>query len=981
MLASNLLKRPFAARLALVLAFVIAPAHVHADTNFYVALGSYADQETAEQAGQEASQRLPEPYTVQGAQTGIGYMYRVLAGPYITRELAEQTVAEARQLGFDDAWLLATTDDDLAVPRIYSDDLLGEDALERDVELGSGAGSDSYTGTSAERRQPRSYPAPDKGDVPEEPGSTAPPEPVSEPPPGYKLHKLHREAHGPPLDSDQPILVAGVRSGDTIPVPFLASARNQITIDGVIDEAAWANAHTVTDFRVIEPDTLVPGGYPTTLKMLFGEDGLYLAYDMEQPVETLLERQGSRDDGRLNRDSVAVTLDTSSNGRYGYWFQVALGDGQTDGTIKPEREFSRDWDGVWFARTARTTRGWVAEFMIPWSQMSMPAQTGDRSIGIYTSRRISFQDERHAWPALPETQPRFMSVLQPLQFDGVNPRQQWSIFPYASVTADQVGDETNYKAGADMYWRPSPNLQVTATLNPDFGNVESDDVDVNLTAFETFFGEKRLFFQQEQDIFVTTPRADPFSNNEPTTLLNTRRIGSPARDPELPAGVALSIIEDNKPTEVIGALKLTGQSGSLRFGALAAFEEETRFVYDNGLNSGVARQDGRDFGAFRVLYESRSSGEAYKALGLLSTVVTHPDEDAQVNGIDYHYLAADGRWKVDGQFMNSDKDSVGDGFGGFADVVYTPKQGLRYKLSLSHYDDKLDINDFGFLRRNDVSQASVRWEYSTAGYDWARFVEFSSFYNHEINGDGLRVRDGLFFFADATLNNLFEVDGKIAWFPSRFEDRASFGNGTFRIDDRPSLEFGVNTDGSKPLLLRLAGSYDGEFVDGARRMLGARLVWRPIDRLNLTLRVDHIWRDAWTLHQEDRNFTSFETEEWRPRLTFDFFANARQQLRVSFQWIGIRAEEDRFFVVPNRAGELIEVSKPAGPTDDFTISNVNFQVRYRWEIAPLSDLFVVYTRSGLQTPTSSGFDDLLDDTFGEPLGEQLVVKLRYRFGS
>lgn len=966
----------------LLLALLVTSVPAYGETNFYVALGSYADQETAEQAGREASQRLPEPYTVQGAQTGIGYMYRVLAGPYMTRELAEQTVAEARQLGFADAWLLASQDDDLALPRVYADDLLGEEALEQSRSTDSAASSDVYRTEAGTVRQPRGPTSPGAATPPSERGSATPPAPVSEPPEGYKLHKLHREAHGPPIRADQPILVAGVLSGDTIPIPFLASARNQITIDGIIDEAAWTNAHQVTDFRVIEPDTLVPGSrYPTTLSMLFSEDGLYLAYDMEQPVETLLERQGSRDDGRLNRDSVAVTLDTSGNGRYGYWFQVALGDGQTDGTIKPEREFSRDWDGVWFARTRRTTRGWSAEFMIPWSQMSMPTQTGDRSIGIYTSRRISFQDERHAWPALPETQPRFMSVLQALQFDGVNPRQQWSVFPYASVTADQVGDETNYKAGADMYWRPSPNVQVTATLNPDFGNVESDDVDVNLTAFETFFGEKRLFFQQEQDIFVTTPRADPFANNEPTTLLNTRRIGGPARDPELPPGVELSIIEDNKPTEVAGALKLTGQSGSLRFGALAALEEDTRFVYESGLNSGVTRQDGRDFGALRVLYESRAPGDSYKAIGLLSTLVAHPEEDAQVNGVDYHYLAASGRWKVDGQFMNSDKDSVGDGFGGFADVVYTPSQGLRYKLSLSHYDDKLDINDFGFLRRNDVSQASIRWEYSSAAYDWARFVEFSSFYNHEVNGDGLRVRDGLFFFADATLNNLFEVDGKVAWFPSRFEDRASFGNGTFRIDDRPSLEFGINTDGSKPLLLRLAASYEGEFVDGARKMVGARLVWRPVDRLNLSLQVDHIWRDAWTLHQEDRNFTSFETEEWRPRLTFDFFASARQQLRVSFQWIGIRAEEDRFFVVPDRAGELIEVSKPAGPTDDFTISNVNLQVRYRWEIAPLSDLFVVYTRSGLQTPTSAGFDDLLDDSFGEPLGEQLVVKLRYRFGS
>lgn len=955
----------------LAISLALAAPISSAETSFWVVLGSYAEAERADRAASAGSGSLAESFRVQGADTPVGYRYRVLSGPFLTRALAAQMVEDARATGYPDAWLLATAEPSYE-PSVNSS------AGSLDLDAVDGRSSDSLGPSGSVT--PQADPA---GDRASPPRKAAPPEPVTEPPPGYKLHKLHRDAHGPPGPAGQPFVArAGFSSpgsppgaqtpGNAIQLPFLSSAANDIQVDGHLDEPVWASLTPFTDFRVIEPDTLEPGRYPTSVRVFYGKRGLYFGYELTQPEDTLLERQGSRDDGGLNRDSIAVTLDTSGDGRFGFWFALALGDGQVDGTVLPERRFSRDWDGVWYGRTQRTDTGWTAELMVPWSQLSMPARQGARTIGFYTSRRVGSANERHAYPALPDTQPTFMSVLQPLAVEGVNPRQQWSVFPYVATTRDEVEGEATYRAGADVRWRPTPNLQVSATLNPDFGNVEADDVIVNLTAFEQFFGERRLFFQQEQDVFNTTPRA---SANEPTTLLNTRRIGSPARSPVLPDDVELSLVEANQPSELLGALKVTGQSGGLRYGVLAAREDETRFRAD-GLR---IDQDGRDFGAVRLLYEDR--GESYRGIGLLSTLVAHPEEDALVNGVDLHYLSAGGRWQFDGQLLSSDKDSVGVGYGGFADVVYTQRRGLRYRLSVSHFDDTLDINDFGFLRRNDVTQASVRWEWSTSQLPWARFVDLSAFYNQEVNSDGLRVRDGLFFNNEFLFNNDWTFRSTLGWFPGRFEDRASFGNGTFRIQERPRVNLALVSDPANKLQFRFTADYDGEFVEGGRTNLGVRLIWRPIDRLNVTFRVDRAERDGWALHQEERNFTSFVAEEWRPRLTVDLFASARQQLRMSFQWVGIRAEEDRFYVVPERPGELIETDKPAGPSDDFTVSSLNFQLRYRWEIAPLSDLFVVYTRSGLNSPASASFDELLDESWSEPLGEQLAIKLRYRFGS
>ena len=106
-------------------------------------------------------------------------------------------------------------------------------------------------------------------------------------------------------------------------------------------------------------------------------------------------------------------------------------------------------------------------------------------------------------------------------------------------------------------------------------------------------------------------------------------------------------------------------------------------------------------------------------------------------------------------------------------------------------------------------------------------------------------------------------------------------------------------------------------------------------------------------------------------------------MRLSLQWVGIKAVEDRFWQVPDTPGDLIEVEKPPGGPDDFSLSRLTFQARYRWEIAPLSDLFIVYTRLANEAGAlgDDNFGDLFDGAWNNPIGDFFVVKLRYRFGS
>ena len=357
-------------------------------------------------------------------------------------------------------------------------------------------------------------------------------------------------------------------------------------------------------------------------------------------------------------DGTGWALSTRQRGRYGYWINVALG-GSVRGTLLPERRFSRDWDGAWYSGAAVRIR-LGAEFSCL-GLNCYASKPGQRTIKAYISRKVAHLDEDWSLPALPRTQPLFMSRMQPITLQRIAPVQNWSVFPYVSLTHDFVEGDNSQKIGADLFWRPSTNFQATAALKPDFGSVESDDVVVNLGAFETFFPEKRLFFQEGIEVFTATPRAE---GGNPTTLLNTRRIGGIGREPELPDGTELSNLERQKPVELEGALKTVGSIGSVRYGILGAFEDQT------GYEAGGRRfiQAGTDYGVARALYEGKTKDGNYRALGFLSALTSHPDQETRAHGVDYHYLTAQGDWKVDGQFLFSSADERRDGFGGFVDI-------------------------------------------------------------------------------------------------------------------------------------------------------------------------------------------------------------------------------------------------------------------------------------------------------------------------
>jgi len=974
-----------------------------------IVFGSYGSLASAESSRQLLESRLAEPLEIVAVDIRGTRYFRILSSPDNNMARVRNQLAKIKSSVNADAWLFIRTSESESLVN-ESDSWISEtdswisETDSRSSELDSDL-AETVSQVATRSSQPSSPSASASSSTLKNVPSNQPKYRSFARLPGYQ-----REAASSSIPesyttiasiktspSSVPVVIKPVPSGgidateEPLILPKFGSV--EIDVDGLLDEKIWSEVQGYNNMTVIEPDTLIAPRYGTELRFLYTDEGFYMGVLAEQPTDKLIARLSSRDVS-INRDGVFLTLDTSGRGLYGFFFGVNLGGTLWDGTVLPEWQFSQQWDGPWQGNAVPTESGYSVEMFLPWSMMAMPEAPDLRKMGFYVSRKVAYLDERWAWPALAYSKAKFMSGLQPIQMEKVTPRRQFTGFPFTAVTRNNIHDETDYRAGFDLFWRPSSNLQLTATVNPDFGTVESDDVVINLTAFETFFPEKRLFFLEGNEIFITSPRSTVMTmssgggargakysySQEPTSLVNTRRIGGPAPSPHIPAGITVAGVELGKPTELSGALKLTGQKGSFRYGALAAFEEDSKFRgYQSDGTPYRIEQDGRDFSVIRFLYENTNRGR--RSLGWISTLTSHSAKDAVVHGIDAHYLNPTGKLYWDGQLIFSDVGEV-EGFGGFWDLSYSPSQGRFHRLSLDYFDDKLNVDDFGYIRRND--SINLRYTNSFTTSQSERFRLRSSYWvvNQEYNTNGRAVRSMIYWMNRFTLHNRSQVSTEIDFYPAQWDDRNSYGKGDYRIQDRWGWYLSYGSDSSKKISVSTSVSAKQEDLRDWTYTYKNGITLKPNDRFSLDLDIAYRERHGWVIYQGGQDFTSYNAIDWQPQLAVDFFFTARQQLRLTLQWAGINANEYKFYQVPPTDGDLIEVNKGSNdPSDDFTISRLTSQLRYRWEIAPLSDLFVVYTRGGnLPNRIDDEFGDLFHDVLTEPIIDLFVIKLRYRFG-
>jgi hypothetical protein len=778
------------------------------------------------------------------------------------------------------------------------------------------------------------------------------------------------------VDSSSAANAESPRESDGYITPIrLDAIDDDMVIDGIIDESVWMRAPVYKDFKITVPDSIDSPPYESLLRVFYTDRGLYVSYDMEQPRETIVKRRTIRDVYDVTRDSIAISLDPSGEGKYGYWMSLALGGDQSDGTIRPEREYDFEWNGAWYGATSETERGWSVEMFIPWSQMAMPKNDSARQLGFHARRNVAHLAQTWSWPALPRSQPMFISRFKKLELTGVAPRRQWSVFPFVAVTLNRTTDDVRQKVGVDVLWRPATNLQLSMTVNPDFGTAEADAVNVNFTADEVLFPETRLFFVEGQEVFNTSPRAD-LSKPLPFFIINTRRIGGRSNVSELPDDTELSKQQQLRFTDLLGAAKVTGEFGRIGFGSMIAIEDTTEIEAGDSR----FRLKGREFGVARAIY-SLGNGASTNRIGVISSVVQDDDSVAAVYGMDYHHLSEEGVIKFDAQLVTSDLDDKGTGLGGFFDLEYSPKKGLKHLIAITAFDDKLDVNDFGYQRRGNMRQARYQMTWTSYDVDNFRSVEFSPQLLYEMNGEDLVTRRDIELEAALEFTDLSKLSMSAEYIGRHYDDRGSFGNGSHLLPGQPSITAIFRTDNTERLHAYLGVSGKGEPLGGRANVGEAGITWTPVYNFSVNFAMSFRRSNGQLLHLQDQQFGVFNFKRNKPRFEASYFPAPDHSIRLAFEWVGIKATQRDAYRISSPGGPLIKQDGSADPPVNFSVSQLSFQLRYRWELAPLSDLVVVYAKLDDRQSGLAGFDDLLRTSWRDPLEDRLVVRFCWRFGS
>ena len=377
------------------------------------------------------------------------------------------------------------------------------------------------------------------------------------------------------------------------PVTRAVPLEGEIRLDGRLDEAVWRSAPPATDFRQAQPHEGQPATQRTEVRFAFDGAALYVGARMyddsgARGVRTRLVRR----DRDPSSDYIQVIFD-SYHDHIGRLFFLVNPSGVKNDANGLGGGGDDSWDPVWEVKTAIDSLGWTAEMRIPFSQLRYPSTADEQTWGLQIWRQENRLNEVSQWSfwGLQETggPPRF-GHLEGLVI--TRPPGRAEILPYVvGRSANVPGDESDPffdphaldgRVGADASLRLTSNLTLNATVNPDFGQVEVDPAVVNLSAFETFFEERRPFFVEGAGYFGLGGLNCFFcSNVSSLSMLSTRRIG---RSPQIspfrrgqPVPVDFADVPEN--TTILGAAKLTGRTRTgWSIGALDAVTRRERAV-------------------------------------------------------------------------------------------------------------------------------------------------------------------------------------------------------------------------------------------------------------------------------------------------------------------------------------------------------------------------------------------------------------------
>ena len=607
----------------------------------------------------------------------------------------------------------------------------------------------------------------------------------------------------------------------------------EVVVDGVLDEDVWSQATLVEDLHQLDPVEYAPPSEPTEIRLFYDDEALYVAARLWDSAPDRITAQVLRQgEGLGSEDRFAVILDPYLDRRSGYRFQVNPHGVRWDALYQDTSNLESNWEGIWQGAATRDDEGWIAEMRIPFKTISFNPNTTDW--GINFERTIQRNGETIGWvsrnrqlnPGVAGTAMGFTGLEQGMGLD---------VIPSVSVGRSRVygslgATDSTAEPSLDVFYKITPQLNGSLTINTDFSATEVDDRQVNLTRFALFFPEKRDFFLQDADIFEFGRIGGGGFN------FGGGGGGGGSGNPAIPGAAAqnarpffsrkIGLSPSGEPIDLEYGGKLSGRVGRWNIGALAIRQGEFENVGETDIFVGRVTAN--------VLGES--------AVGVIVTDGDpHSNLSSSLAGTDFRYrnsrLPGGRLLEAQAWLQQTDNEGVEGDDRAFGWGVSMPNsEGWRGSLSSREVEESFDPA-VGFIDRTGVRDYAVdfgyrqrysdRWLRSVyAGIDGYR-VERLDTGHMESENVGLRItmqnntQDNIFMRLVANREVLLE--DFVIYSASDGSRQVVIPAGDYSYTD---FRLGTDTGDHRPFSLR--GSISGgEFYDGERINTNVELAWRP----------------------------------------------------------------------------------------------------------------------------------------------------------
>ena len=633
--------------------------------------------------------------------------------------------------------------------------------------------------------------------------------------------------------------------------------KNAPEIDGLDNDSCWNKVEWSGDFIQTQPYENKPPSQQTKFKILYDDDNLYVfirALDTEpEKISRIISRRDNFDG-----DMVEINIDSYYDQQTAFSFTAMASGAKGDEAITQDgNNWDSSWNPIWYLKTSIDDKGWCAEMKIPLSQLRF-GKKEEHIWGIQLMRHIFRLEERSTWQFIPKGSPGQVHLFGELHgINDIKPKKKIELLPYTVARVERFekeegnpfrdGKKSAISVGLDGKVAVTNDLTLDFSINPDFGQVEADPSEVNLTAFESFFSERRPFFVEGKNIYQFQPSAtNVISNMGSDNLFYSRRIGrSPHNFPNLSANDHADIPESST---ILGAMKLSGKTkNGLSIGVLESVTANENAVIDN---AGVRRKESVE--PLTNYFVGRLQKDLNKGETVFGGIITAVNRDitnpalnylptaAYTGGLDFSHKWKERTWYVAGKaefsyvkgkekailnlqqssaryFQRPDANYVSvdssrtslAGYGGTIKFGRSSKKKVQFETSFTVRSPGLEFNDIGYMRYSDVIHHGS-W---VAYYIRNPFSIFNNFYLNtnywmywNFSGKRLSALTNMNF--NSQFKNRWQINGNFTRAAENTSTNMLRGGPSFISPGSEEMNLNISTDQSKKFSFYI-GNYHG----------------------------------------------------------------------------------------------------------------------------------------------------------------------------